>query len=42
MAVFGAAGVESIVGGIMKIREQKEAKTEETDTGGEERPRRAE
>ena len=45
IAAFGAAGVESIVGGVMKIREQKELKTEKTSgtgTDDEDTPRRAE
>lgn len=42
MAVFGVAGVESIVGGIIKTKEQKESKQENTNTGEEKKPRRAE
>lgn len=40
MAVFGAAGVESVISGIMKIRESKEEK--KTDPAETEAPRRAE
>ena len=38
MAVFGAAGIESVVGALMKIKEKKTNETE----GGEQPPRRAE
>ena len=42
IAVFGVAGVESMVGGIIKTKERKESKQENTDTGAEDKPRRAE
>ena len=41
-AVFSAAGVESIIGGIMKVKEKKTESAEADSAGKEEPPRRAE
>ena len=32
MGVFGGVGIESIVAGVIKVREKKDEKTEEADT----------
>lgn len=34
MGVFGGIGVESIVAGVIKVREKKDEKTEEADADG--------
>lgn len=41
-AVFSAAGVESIIGGIMKVKEKKTESAEADSAEKEEPPRRAE
>ena len=41
-AVFSAAGVESIIGGIMKVKEKKAESAEADSAEKEEPPRRAE
>ena len=41
-AVFGAAGIESVIGGVMKIREKKTESAEADSAENEEPPRRAE
>ena len=41
-AVFSAAGVESIIGGIMKVKEKKTESAEADSAENEEPPRKAE